>query len=774
MKAKLFPAVFWALVSFPGILFSQVPFPDNGQVYVQDVVPRVDIIIPPVSLAVILDPANAFSDDLWQATFIFDNGTLRDTVDNIGFRLRGGQYSRTAQKKSFKVSFNTFVPGRSWHGLEKLNLNGEHNDPTISRARICWGLLREMKVPAPRANHVELYINGNYYGLYANVEHIDEEFAGLRFGNKSGNLYKCLWPADLAYLGDDPDLYKLESGGRRVYELHTNEAEDDYSGLAHFIDVLNNTPLDNLACELEQVFNVDTYLRAIAFDVLSGNWDGPLYNKNNFFLYHNESTGLIEYIPYDLDNTLGVDYLGVDWALQNIYSWAHPVEPRPLYTRILAVPEYRGRYSYYLGRYMQEVFTEGLLFPDFDAVRSLIAPYVEGDPFHSLDYGFAYSDFLAGFDGPLPWGHTPYGLKSYVATRRNSALAQLETVDVKPIIRAIANNSPNEGQDISITAEVEDDGGLVSIMACSRLSGQVDYQCMEMYDDGLHADGAAGDGRYGALLPALNETAVIEYHIEAIDNTGQENRRPLCEDRSLFVGSASVPLAINEIMPSNSTVIADEAGQYDDWLEIYNYGDAPVYLGGRFLSDNEDNPTRWAFPEIWIQAGEFLLIWADDDENQGSLHTNFKLDADGEFIGVFDTADNGYARIDGLAFSQLQEDQAWGRLPNGTGAFQAVSPTPGASNEPLSAVRKKEGYAQEWQVFPNPFDEILHIRFEEATPAPVHLYLRDALGREMLKSRVEKGGKEAVLSTSGLAPGLYFLCLNFGTGQVLTLKLNCL
>lgn len=757
-----------AFFIFPLFLFAQHPFPEKGPVFVDDAVPRIDILIPPASLAEILGPENAFSDELWPATFFFDNGSLRDTVENIGFRLRGGQFSRTARKKSFKVSFNTFEPGRKWQGLEKMNLNGEHNDPTISRARICWDLLREMKVPAPRANHVRLYINGEYYGLYANVEHIDEEFAGLRFGDKDGNLYKCLWPADLAYLGDNPNLYKLLNGSRRVYELTNNEEQDDYSDLAHFIDVLNNAPADNFACELEQVFNVDAYLRVIAFDVLSGNWDGPLYNKNNFYLYHNESTGLMEYIPYDLDNTLGVDYLGVDWGVHDIYSWAHPFEPRPLYNRILAVPEYRSRYSYYLGRFVEEIFNEGHLYPRFNALRSLIAPFVQNDPFHSLDYGFGYSHFLAGFDGPLPWAHTPYGLRDFVTTRRNSALGQLEINDISPIIRAIAHNAPSEAQDISITAEVEDDGGPAAVEACYRLNGQGGYQCLAMSDDGLHADGAAGDGRYGAILPALNEQAVLEYYISAVDGLGQESRSPLCGDNSIFVGSSSVPLAVNEIMPSNSSVIADEAGQYDDWLEVYNYGGSPVYLGDRFLSDDEGNPTRWQFPDIWIQAGEFLLVWADDDENQGPLHTNFKLDADGEFIGIFDNTDNNHALIDGISFSLLAEDQAWGRLPNGTGPFQAVLPTPGASNQPLSAVEEKEAPGWAWQVFPNPFGEMLQVRFEAGAPENGRLALRDALGKTLVEMPVGKGRKDVLLPAGKLPAGLYFLAFETdgGRGQV--------
>ena len=103
------------------------------------------------------------------------------------------------------------------------------------------------------------------------------------------------------------------------------------------IDVLNNTQTNDLPCELEKIFNVNSYLKAMAFDILAGNWDGPLFNKNNFYLYHNEATGLFEYIPYDLDNTFGIDWFSINWAERNIYTWANDDQPRPLYWRILNV-----------------------------------------------------------------------------------------------------------------------------------------------------------------------------------------------------------------------------------------------------------------------------------------------------------------------------------------------------------------------------------------------------------------------------------------------------
>jgi len=130
--------------------FSQPLFPPNAPVFDSSVVARVDITINPDTLEWIYE--NVESEIEFHATFKFDNRTIDETMDNIGFRLRGNT-SRYSQKKSFKVSFNTFESGRKFYGLEKMNLNGEHNDPSIIRSRICWNWLREAGVPAPRSTH---------------------------------------------------------------------------------------------------------------------------------------------------------------------------------------------------------------------------------------------------------------------------------------------------------------------------------------------------------------------------------------------------------------------------------------------------------------------------------------------------------------------------------------------------------------------------------------------------------------------------------------------
>ena len=150
------------------------------------------------------------------------------------------------------------------------------------------------------------------------------------------------------------------------------------------------------------------------------------------------------------------------------------------------------------------------------------------------------------------------------------------------------------------------------------------------------------------------------------------------------VSAAEIPLLINEFMASNDTIIRDPQGQYDDWVEIHNYGTDEIDLGGLYLTDNLSAPTKWQFPVsnsaiTTIPAGGYLLIWADNDTTDSGLHANFKLDAGGEEIGLFDS--DGVTLIDSVTFDEQTGDISYGRFPNASDYWQAFgSPSPAAQN----------------------------------------------------------------------------------------------
>jgi|WetSurMetagenome_2_1015567.scaffolds.fasta_scaffold970615_1 hypothetical protein len=137
-------------------------------------------------------------------------------------------------------------------------------------------------------------------------------------------------------------------------------------------------------------------------------------------------------------------------------------------------------------------------------------------------------------------------------------------------------------------------------------------------------------------------------------------------------------VVINEVMPVNSATAADQNGEYDDWIELYNLTSKAVDLSGYYLSDTKKDLTKWKFPEKTnITANGYLIIWADNDTLETGLHANFKLSSAGE-EAILTNPQN--VVIDKVVFPAQTLDITYSRIPNGTGDFKWSSPTFNRSN----------------------------------------------------------------------------------------------
>jgi spore coat protein H len=397
---------------------AQIVHPIDNNAFLQNEVASVYVIIDSVFISNILNNDSLDSNTEYPAQFIYQSSNINDTISNIGFRLRGNT-SRYADKKSFKVSFNTFTQGQKWNGLEKMNLNGEHNDPSILRSYLSAYLLKSGDLISPRNSYVKLYINNEYKGLYLNVEHIDEEFIQKRLPNDEyGNLYKASYGADLTYLGSNASNYY------NLYELKTNESTNDYSGLINFLNVLNNTSNNDFPCAIQEVLDVESYLKTLAIEVLCGHWDGHSFNKNNFYLYQRPSDSKFMLIQYDMDNTFGIDWMSTNWANRNIYDWSHPSQPRPLYERMMNVPFFKDRFTFYIDEMLQGYFNNSTLIPILESKQNQIEAAALADNYRELDYGFSDSDFQNSLI--QAWGgHVSTSIASFLYNRNTSANNQL-------------------------------------------------------------------------------------------------------------------------------------------------------------------------------------------------------------------------------------------------------------------------------------------------------------------------------------------------------------
>lgn len=420
--------VFILLLNYIGV------FAQKNTLFDDKKVPSIFITIAADSLKILLAAGNEESNHYFPAIFVFDDGIKKDTVQKVGFRLRGNT-SRFSAKKSFKVSFNEFEKGGKYQDVKKLNLNGQHNDPTMIREKLFYDTWKKAGNPERRVNFVRLYVNKEYKGAYTNIEEIDTDWLKRTYGESKGNLYKCTYPADLAYINDDQNSYKKIQNNptTRAYDLTTNETADDYSDLVNLCKQLNQ-PVDNqFTTNIEKILNVESVIKSFALDVAMGNWDDYAYNKNNYFLYQNQQTKKFEFITYDTDNCAGINWInGKDWATLNCYKWLPTTvnEKRPLISKLLEVPAYKNKYSDYLFQITKNITNPDTIFTRIDVLKNIIEAAALADTYKKLDYGYTNVSWESGFTKKID-NHSPYGVKPFFTKRYTSTIGQVvvKTVD---------------------------------------------------------------------------------------------------------------------------------------------------------------------------------------------------------------------------------------------------------------------------------------------------------------------------------------------------------
>lgn len=137
------------------------------------------------------------------------------------------------------------------------------------------------------------------------------------------------------------------------------------------------------------------------------------------------------------------------------------------------------------------------------------------------------------------------------------------------------------------------------------------------------------------------------------------------------------PILINEFMASNASTIADEDGDFPDWIELYNSGTDTLNLHLWGLSDNINNPFKWSFPDISLPPGSYLLVWASGkDRTTPQLHTNFSISASGEPLLL--TNPSGFA-VSQTQPVELPSDVSYGLNAQGEWHYYD-NPTPGEPN----------------------------------------------------------------------------------------------
>ena len=140
-------------------------------------------------------------------------------------------------------------------------------------------------------------------------------------------------------------------------------------------------------------------------------------------------------------------------------------------------------------------------------------------------------------------------------------------------------------------------------------------------------------------------------------------------------------LVINEFVAVNSGAYLDNAGDDDDWIELFNFGDSPVRLNNLSFTDDPAEPFKWKLDTsvvLELDPGEHFIIWADDEPNEGFNHASFRLSGEGEYLGIY--AEDG-SPVDQLYFGAQTTNISYGRYPDAGLSWNYFDePTPGEAN----------------------------------------------------------------------------------------------
>ncbi len=625
------------------------------------------------------------------ATLTFEG----QVFEGVGVRFRGNTsylMIPDSQKKSFNIEVDETDPNSSLMGYKTFNLINANSDPTFMREVLYSNTCRE-QIPSARANFVKLIINGENWGLYANVQQLNGDFIDEWFPSDEGARWHAIGGlaprttdtttgieedglnsetnirggSALTWQGSDPNVYA------NFYELKKSKLEDPWSHLIDTCDVLNNTPLEQLPEVLDTVLDVDQALWLCAFEIIFHDDDGHVYKKGlDYGLYYEPESGRMHLLQYDGNSCMRMK-MNQNWPL--FYRADSKIVP--IMNRLMQIPSYRQRYLAHARMIVDVYLTKEHLYPIIKDYRLLIGAEVRADEkkLYSTD------EFFSGINT----------LKEFITARRNYILADSEVNQPVPIIDAVQQETIQDenNQQLLIVASLDASVPVQRVQLYLADTQTGPFTRALMLDDGQGPDEHAGDLIYSVYTPSYGPGTVLRYYVEAQadDAVGTLVFDPPGAEHHVYTHGITYPdtnspsIVINELMPSNTTWIADPQGDYDDWIELLNISDTAVNLGGMYLSDNPEKPLKWQVPTTILQPGEFALVWADEDGSDGELHANFKLSSKGESVWLYDTDANGNVLLDTISYDQMDTDTSIGRAPDGGNAIQVfVQPTPLASN----------------------------------------------------------------------------------------------
>ncbi|HRG39730.1 MAG TPA: CotH kinase family protein, partial [Bacteroidia bacterium] len=506
-----------------------------------------------------------------------------------------------------------------YQGIEDIKLSNGYDDPSLIREVLSYDILKNY-MDCPRSNFAQVFINGTYIGLYSNDESITKSFCSDHFYSSKNTFVKCN-PIGTASSNKKSNLKYVNADSSSYFKFYELKSDKGWNELVALCDTVTNYP-----AALASILDVDRALWMLAFNSALVNLDS--YNgafAQNYYLYK-DNTKRFNPIVWDLNMAFGgFPYVGNSNSslsgltvaeMQKLAITSHATDPYwPLIKAVQADPTYKKMFIAHMRTIVNEMFVSNYYKTKAAQFMALIDTAVTADTnkfFTNVQYQASMTTNVAKGSFAIP------GIATLVEGRVSFLQTVADFTNVPPAISTVKSSvaTPALNTSFAITASVTNTT-TNSVYLGYRFSNMNKFVRVQMLDDGLNSDGAAGDNVYGATLNMSG--GEMQYYIYA-ENATSGMFSPERAEHEFHVlksggNTANVgDLFINEFMASNQTGKMDEKGNYEDWIELYNATENVLILDGVHLSDTYSNPNKFTFPNnTVIPAHGFLTIWADED-----------------------------------------------------------------------------------------------------------------------------------------------------------------
>ena len=679
-----------------------------------------------------------------------------DSYDSVGVRYKGfSSVSINTIKNPFNISLDYLINDQDHKGINKIKLSNVIQDPSFVREVLSYDIARKY-MPASKANFSNLFINDTLWGLYVNVEAVNEKFLVDHFGSKNNSFFKC-----------NPENLNIQIGGENsnLSNSHGNDSTDYYNyydlesdygwtQLYNLIDTLNN-----YSDSVYKLLNIDRALWMHAFNYTLINYDSYIGYGQNYYLYKQPS---LEFSPilWDMNMSFGgfrltdasqLYFNGFNISQAQtmdpfIHYYTPFISPRPLIEKLFQSTKNQKMFMAHIRTIVEENFLNQDYYSTAQYLQNMIDASVQND----TNKFYSYNDFNNNLNNQVSLTASICPGISELVDARANYLSNYSGFNGAPIVSNVNPQSLVFGNDFYINADVL---GSTDVVLYFRFGENMRFKEVNMFDDGNHNDGLPNDGTFGALI--TNTANSVDYYIYA-ENDSSGIFSPERAAHEFYSISTNIPqskLVINEVMSNNKSTVTDNSGKYDDWIELFNNSSTPISTNKLFFSDNLQNISKWKFPNIIIKPQEYFIIWADEDGHQGNNHANFKLSNLGEQLII---SNNDSSIIDAEYIYTQQDDISYGRSPNGVGSFTMLTPTFNQNNTPSNT--NNTFFEDDLVIFPNPFNDYFQI-----------IGKSDFKVYNMLGEIIYYGKSfQKHINTSKWIPGIYFLK---STNDNLSLKL---